>query len=216
MSTTEADLQRWTCTARAGLAHDLMHLSEEQWRTQSLCPEWNIEQVVAHLTAAASLGRVRWLRSIVAAGFQPAVHNDRRLNEHLGLTPAETLERFRDVIDSTTAPSKDTAAYLGEVIVHGHDIRYPLGISDHTDVEALTHVAHFYAQRNFTVPSKSTVRGLRLRATDSSFDYGAGPTVAGPTLALVMTMAGRGAYLDQLKGPGRQTLQKRSVAAATR
>ena len=215
-STTDADLQRMTCAARAALADDLMHLSEQQWRTQSLCPEWNIEQVVAHLTAAASLGRFRWLRSIAASGFQPAVHNDRRLNEHLGSTPAETLEWFRAVIDSTTAPSKDTAAYLGEVLVHAHDIRYPLGIAAHTDREALTQVAHFFAQRNFTVPSRSMVRGLRLRATDGSFDHGAGPTVAGPTLALVMTMAGRRAYLDQLEGPGRQTLQNRTVAAATR
>ena len=214
-STTDADLQRRTCAARAALADDLMHLSEQRWRTQSLCAEWNIEQVVAHLTAAASLGRLRWVRSIVAAGFRPAVHNDRRLHEHLGSTPADTLASFRAVIDSTTSPSKDTAAYLGEVIVHGHDIRHPLGIAAHPDLEALTQVAHFFAQRNFTVPSRSMVRGLRLRATDGPFDHGAGATVAGPTLALVMTMAGRRAYLDQLEGPGRPTLEQRTVAAAT-
>lgn len=214
-SVDDAQLWRHIRTARAALADDLATLSEKQWRARSLCAEWNIEQVVAHLTAGASLGRLRWLGSIVGAGFRPAVHNDRRLREHLGATPAETLDRFRAVIDSTTAPSKDTAAYLGEVIVHGHDIRFPLGIESETDRESLTHVAQFFAQRNFTVPSKSMVRGLRLRATDGPFDHGGGATVAGPTLALVMTMAGRSAYLDQLDGPGRKTVQQRIDTAAT-
>lgn len=214
MSVTDAQLWREICAARAALADDLANLSENQWRAPSLCDAWNIEQVVAHLTAAASLGRLQWLRSIVGAGFRPAVHNDRRLREHLGATPAETLDRFRAVVGSTTAPSKDTAAYLGEVIVHSHDIRCPLAIDTETDLESLTHVAHFFAQRNFTVPSKSMVRGLRLRATDGPFDCGAGATVAGRTLALVMTMAGRSAYLDQLDGPGRQTVQQRIDAAA--
>lgn len=214
-SATDAQLWRSTSTARAALADDLADLNEKQWRAPSLCTEWNIEQVLAHLTAAASLGRFQWLRSIAGAGFRPAVHNDRRLRERLGATPEETLHRFRAVIDSTAAPTADTAAYLGEVIVHGQDIRFPLGIDTEVDLESLTHVAHFFAQRNFTVPSRSMVRGLRLRATDGSFDHGAGATVAGPTLALVMAMAGRRAYLDQLDGPGRKTVQQRMDATAT-
>jgi uncharacterized protein (TIGR03083 family) len=212
---TDVQLWRHASLARAALADDLADLDEEQWRVRSLCTEWDVEQVVAHLTAAASLGRFRWLRSIVGAGLRPAVHNDRRLREHLGATPAETLDRFRAVIDSTTAPSADTAAYLGEVIVHGQDIRRPLGIDAEADPESLTHVARFFAQRDFTVPSKSMVRGLRLRATDGAFDHGAGATIAGPTLALVMAMAGRSAYLDQLDGPGREIIRQRLESAAT-
>ena len=214
--TSVSDTQLWRCTsaARAALADDLAQLTEEQWRMPSLCPAWDIEHVVAHLTAAASVGRVQWLRSIVGSGFRPAVHNDRRLREHLGPTPEATLDRFRAVIDSTTAPSKDTAAYLGEVIVHSHDIRMPLGIPTATDLAPLTEVANFFARRNFTVNSKTTVRGLRLRATDGPFHHGTGPTVAGPTLALVMAMAGRAVYLEQLEGPGRSTVQQRIGAAA--
>ena len=149
---------------------------------------------------------------MIAAGFRPAIHNRRRLQEHLGPTPAETLERFRAVVDSTTAPSNDTAAYLGEVIVHSHDIRHPLGITTHPDIEALTQVAQFFARRNFTVQSRSVAHGLWLRATDGRFDSGAEPVVAGPTLAPVMTMAGRRAYLDELEGPGRETLQQRTAS----
>ena len=90
---------------RAALADDLAGLSAAQWRHDTLCGEWNVEQVVAHLTAAASLSQWQWLRSMLGARFRPDVHNQRRLAEHCGSTPAETLDRFRAVITSTTAPS---------------------------------------------------------------------------------------------------------------
>lgn len=204
-----ADLWAATHAARRSLVADLRGLSPAQWRQPTLCRQWDVEHVVAHLTAAASVGRGRWLTSIVAAGFRPAVHNDRRLREHLGRTPEETLRRFESVVESTTAPTADTAAYLGEVLVHGQDIRQPLGIATAPDLAALAAVAQFYAGRDFTVSSRSLTTGLRLRASDSAFVAGDGPEVSGPTLALVMTMAGRGAYLDQLDGPGRTLLADR-------
>jgi hypothetical protein len=70
--------------------------------------DWDVEQVVAHLTAAASLSQRRWLLSMPGAPFRPDVHNQRRLAEYRGSTPAETLDRFRAVITSTTAPSGHT------------------------------------------------------------------------------------------------------------
>ena len=188
----------WTAThrARQHLADDLASISEEDWRRASLCQGWDVEHVVAHLTAAASVGPTAWLRSIVLAGFRPAVHNRRRLREHLGTTPQETLDNFRAVISSTVSPSKDTAAYLGEVLVHGEDIRQPLGLVAPSDVPATTAVAEFFAGRNFTVQSKKAAAGLSLRATDGPFRAGDGPEVDGPTLALVMCMAGRTSHLD--------------------
>lgn len=195
--------------ARRDLAQDLAEFDEAQWRHPTLCGQWDVEHVVAHLTAAASVGQWAWMRSIVLAGFRPAVHNERRLRDHLGTTPEDTLERFRAVIDSTVAPTKDLPAYLGEVIVHGEDIRHPLGLPSSSDAEAVTEVAEFYVSRNFTVNSKTTSAGLALRATDGPFRAGAGPEVAGPTLALVMAMAGRRSHLDQLAGDGVPRLAER-------
>lgn len=194
---------------RTALAGDLQALSTQQWRHDTLCGRWDVEQVVAHLTAAASLNQWQWLRSMLGARFRPEVHNQRRLAEHLGKTPAETLDRFRAVIDSTTAPSGHTPAYLGEVIVHAQDIRWPLGLPGTPTVEALTPVADFYAQRDFAVASHTHAAGLHLRADDGPFAMGSGPLVTGSTLALVMSMAGRAPYLDQLDGPGAAILCSR-------
>lgn len=203
------DLWAATHRARQHLAEDLASIDDEDWRRTSLCGDWDVEHVVAHLTATASVGRLAWIRSIALAGFRPAVHNRRRLREHLGATPQETLENFRAVTRSTVAPSKDTAAYLGEVIVHSEDIRHPLGLTGPTGDPATTAVAEFFAGRNFAVQSKTMAAGLHLRATDGPFQAGVGPEVTGPTLALVMTMAGRSSHLDQLSGAGRAQLADR-------
>ncbi|WP_218610772.1 hypothetical protein [Pseudonocardia sp. KRD291] len=69
---------------------------------------------------------IPWFRSVLAARSDFDVHNDRRLAERRGATPAKTLERFRAVVDSTVAASGHTPAWLGEVVVHGQDIRRPL------------------------------------------------------------------------------------------
>ena len=199
---------------RTALAEDLSSLSAEQWRHRTLCGQWDVEQVLAHLTAAASLNQWRWLRSILGARLRPDVHNQRRLAEHRGRTPAETLDRFRSVIRSTTAPSGHTPAYLGEVVVHAQDIRQPLGLPRTPSVGALTPVAEFFAGRDFTIASRTHVAGLQLRADDGPFATGTGPLVTGSSLALVMSMAGRETYLDELDGPGLPILRSRLQGTA--
>ncbi|GAA1764257.1 maleylpyruvate isomerase family mycothiol-dependent enzyme [Kocuria aegyptia] len=198
---------------RARLAEDLAGLDDAQWAEPSLCERWTVEDVVAHLTAAASTGRVRWLRSVLGARFDFDRHNQRRLEEHRGATPAETLRRFRAVAGSTVAPSKDTAAWLGEVVVHGQDVRRPLGLPRTPPTEAVTAVARFFAGRDFAVPSRSAAAGLRLVATDGPFASGSGPLVSGTTLALTMALAGRAAYCDDLTGEGVPILRSRCSPA---
>ena len=140
---------------RAALVDDLSDLTTEQWHHGTLCGKWDVEEVVAHLTAAASLNQWRWMRSMLGARFRVDVHNQRRMVEQRGATPAETLDRFRAVIASTTAPSGHTPAYLGEVVVHAQDVRQPLGLARTPAVDALTPVAEFFAGRNFTVASRT-------------------------------------------------------------
>jgi uncharacterized protein (TIGR03083 family) len=209
MTVTTDDLWAAAHLERAALADDLAELTAAQWATPSLCERWSVEETVAHLTAAASTGPWRWLRSVLGARFDFDLHNDRRLAEHRGATPAETLERFRAVVDSTTSTWGPPAAWLGEVVVHAEDVRRPLGLVRTPPVDATTPVAEFFASRDFTVAGKTISRELRLEATDGRFATGDGPLVTGPTLALVMVMAGRPAHLDELGGPGVATLRER-------
>ncbi|MFI6131320.1 maleylpyruvate isomerase family mycothiol-dependent enzyme [Micromonospora sp. NPDC051141] len=210
---TRSELWALAHAERAALADDLAGLDAARWAHRSLCGRWTVEQVVAHLTAAASVGRARWVVSVVGARFDFDKHNDRRLAEHRGADPAETLDRFRRIIHSTTSTFGPTEAWLGEVVLHAQDIRRPLGLGRTPPVEAVTPVARFFAGRDFTVSGRSAIRGLRVAATDGPFAAGAGPLVSGTTLALTMAMAGRAAYCDDLTGPGVPTLRQRCVPA---
>ncbi len=198
---------------RRALADDLEQLDREQWAQQSLCGRWTVEEVVAHLTAAASIGRLRWLASMVGARFDPSLHNQRRMAEHRGADPDQTLQQFRRVVTSTTAPSGHVPAWLGEVVVHAQDIRHPLGVERAPAIDRVTEVADFFARRDFTVNSRKAIKGLRLEAVDGPFATGDGPLVTGTTIALTMAMAGRAPYCDELAGEGVATLRGRSMTA---
>ena len=201
-----SDSQLWELVhaERAALAQDLAGLSPAQWTTGSLCAEYTVREVVAHLTAAASLSPARWLAGVIRCRFDFDAQNACRLAQQLGADHGETLERFRRAVTSTTKPPVPVVAALGEVIVHGEDIRRPLQIERDYPIATLTHVAEYYHRTNMTVPSKRRTQGLRLSATDGPFTGGApdGALVSGSTLALVMAMAGRSAYNAQLTGEG--------------
>jgi hypothetical protein len=62
---------------------------------------------------------------------------------------------------------------------------------------------------NLLIGSKQRVAGLTLRATDADSSSGSGPEVAGPAMAIVMTMTGRTVALDELDGEGVETLRAR-------
>lgn len=194
---------------RARLADLLDGLTAEQWDTRSLCDEWTVEQVVAHLSAVGNTGTFAWIRSILRAGFNVRAHNNRLLARRLGVDPDETLAEFRRTIPLTIAPTKDLAAFLGEIVVHGQDIAHPLGIELSPDPEGVLEVARFFAARDFAVRSKTLVKDLRLEAVDASFAVGSGPLVRGRLLDLVMAMAGRPVYCAALDGDGVAEIRRR-------
>jgi uncharacterized protein (TIGR03083 family) len=198
---------------RAALAADLADLTEQRWATWSLCDRLTVREVLAHVTAGASLSPVRWMAGVIRCRFDFHRQVAMRLAEYMGATPADTLARFRRVITSTTKPPLPIVAMLGETIVHGADIRRPLGIERDLPVPTVTIVADYYQGSDLPVLARRRARGLRLTATDGPFTAGAGPQVSGTTLALVMAMAGRAPYCDELDGDGVVILRERQSLA---
>ncbi|MBU6530395.1 maleylpyruvate isomerase family mycothiol-dependent enzyme [Streptomyces mayonensis] len=194
---------------RAALAADLAELTDEEWATPSLCTELTVREVLAHLTAGASLTTVTWLAGVVRCRFDFDRQVAMRLAEQLGATADETLERFRRVVSSTTKPPLPAIAMLGETIVHGEDVRRPLGIRRDHPAGVVTAVAEYYRGSDLVVVARKRVAGLRLAADDGPFAAGSGPLVSGPTLSLVMAMTGRAAHCDDLEGEGVEILRGR-------
>ncbi|OKI86371.1 maleylpyruvate isomerase family mycothiol-dependent enzyme [Streptomyces sp. CB02414] len=200
-------------TERAALAADLADLPDDRWTTPSLCAGLTVREVLAHLTAGASLNAVRWLAGVISCGFDFDKQVAMRLAEQLGATPAETLDRFRHVVPSRTKPPLPAVAMLGETIVHAEDIRRPLGMRRDYPTRAVTRVAEYYRGSDQVVVAKGRITGLRLVANDGPFETGSGAVVSGSTLALTMAMTGRAAHLDDLEGDGVELLRERCGTA---
>jgi uncharacterized protein (TIGR03083 family) len=195
---------------RKALAADLASLPPERWSSPSLCDDWTVQDVVAHMTGTAKTSGSTFFPKLIGAGFSFGRLQAKDIRAEKGSSPADTLVRFEGVETSHKHPPGPSDTMLGETIIHAEDIRRSLGIDHHYPTEALVQVADFYKGSNLIIGTKRRITGLSLRATDTDWSHGSGPEVAGPMLSLLMAMSGRKAMLDRLSGEGVATLASRA------
>jgi uncharacterized protein (TIGR03083 family) len=186
---------------RRALVEDLRSLPPVQWLVPSLCARWSVREVLGHLTATARMTPTRFVLHLAAAGFSAHRLAARDVRRETSGSPEQQLAALEALADASTAPPGPVDAVLGEIIVHGEDIRRPLGIPHAYPAEAVVRVADFYRGSNLRVGSRRRIAGLRLEATDVEWATGTGPVVSGPILSLVLAMTGRPPAED-LSGPG--------------
>lgn len=194
---------------RRALAADLGELTDEQWRTPSLCSGWTVHEVLGHLVSTAKLSPPAFFAGLIGSGFRFDRFTAKRIAAETAGGPAATLAAFRAVETSTSAPPGPVTSWLGEALVHAEDIRRPLGIRHTYPTDAVRRVTEFYAGSNVLIGGKRRVDGVTLRATDTDWSHGSGPEVAGPMLALMLATTGRKAALTDLSGPGVELLRSR-------
>jgi uncharacterized protein (TIGR03083 family) len=194
---------------RQALAADLQQLSDEQWATPSLCAGWSVRDVLAHMTATARMTPPRFVGKLAGAGFRFNAMTAKDVAAEGGDSPADTLSRFNAQLGATTHPPGPIDAMVGEMVVHGEDIRRPLRIPHRYSDDALTTAAEFYRGSNLLIGAKRRAEGLTLRATDIEWMAGSGPEVSGPLASIVLAITGRRAGLNDLTGDGLATLTGR-------
>ncbi|BBE22783.1 hypothetical protein MN0502_16660 [Arthrobacter sp. MN05-02] len=193
---------------RRALAEDLASLTPQEWATASLCEGWDVHDVVAHLTGSARTTRRRFWWSLIRAGLSFDRANAREVAAERAPSPAETLQRFESTITSTEAPPGPLTTRLIEIVVHGEDIRRPLGIRRPAMPPELRDTLAYLA-RDHLSGGRKRLTGLELVATDGGFTIGSGQTVQGPALSLLLAASGRPVALQDLQGPGLALLHSR-------
>jgi uncharacterized protein (TIGR03083 family) len=194
---------------RQDLAADLQAISADQWSTRSLCSNWTVHDVIAHMTATAKITPPSFFGKLAASGFSFSRLQAKDIARERGSSPAEALSRFEAIVNSRKRPPGPIDTMLGESIIHAEDVRRPLGISHAYPTDAVVRVAGFFKGSNLLIGAKRRISGLRLTATDADWTTGDGPEVSGPVLSLVMAMTGRTAVLGDLTGEGVATLGTR-------
>jgi uncharacterized protein (TIGR03083 family) len=194
---------------RKALASDLRSLQDDLWSTTSLCSEWTVRDVLAHMTATAKMSPPAFFVQLAGSGFNFAKLQAKNIVAQKGGSPAATLAGFEAIVTSTGHPPGPADTMLGETIVHSEDIRRALGLEHAYPTEAVVQAADFFKGSNMIIRTKRRIAGLTLRATDARWSTGTGPEVSGPILSLLMAMTGRAAASTDLTGDGVQTLAAR-------
>ena len=208
----------WTSIAaeRGALADDLADLTPAQWDTPSMCTDWTVRDVVAHMSSTAAMTPGKFFLGMAKAGFNFDKFANGGIAKHRGSDPEATLTGFQGLQNSTSAPPGPKVSWLGEVVIHGADVRRPLGISHTYPPDTVRQVIDFYKGSNVLIGARKRIAGLSLHATDDDWQHGDDPGAArveGPLLSLLLAMTGRGPACDDLTGPGVPTLRSRCTSA---
>ena len=193
---------------RAALVEDLERLDEGSWEVPSLCPGWTVHDVVAHLVDSARTTRTGFVVALARAGFDFDRLNARGVERERGASPQETLERLRRAAPRTSRPPAPLDTRLVEEVVHGEDIRRPLGLTHAYPQEAVVRSLRLQAGTPASFGgAKDLVARVRLTATDADLSVGDGPEVTGAALSLLLAASRRRVALEDLDGPGVDALR---------
>ncbi|WP_431971762.1 maleylpyruvate isomerase family mycothiol-dependent enzyme [Nocardia sp. bgisy134] len=191
-------------TERATMVELLTSLPEAAWDHASLCADWRVRDVVAHviLSARPNLGSIL-VNLIRARGDLHRLIRDTAVRHAQRRTTAQLLAELSDSIDTRVAALGTTPAdRLMDVLVHGQDIAVPLGIARVMPVAAARSAIERVWVMGSPFHAREKFAGYRLVATDDEWAVGDGPVIEGSSTALLLLVTGREAALDQLTGEG--------------
>ena len=185
----------------------LASLPADAWDKPSLCAGWTVRDTVAHIVAGAKNTPPKFLLGLIASGFNFDKFIAKGLAKEKGQTPQQLIAALTGLVDKKTIPGP---AMLGEIIVHGEDVRRAVGLAaGPPEPSHVQMVADAYKKAGPPLGSKKRIAGLTLKASDADWSTGSGPEVTGPLLDLVMAMGGRSGAFATLSGPGLETLKSR-------
>ena len=187
---------------RAEFAALLHELTPEQWEAPTLCTEWPVRDVVAHVISYEELDKRALVRRYVRGRFVPRRVNAVGVAEYAGHRPEQLVE----LLERHLQPRGLTAGFGGRIalvdgLIHQQDIRRPLGIGRDIPGDRLRPVLDF-ARTAPPIGAFRRIRGLRLVATDLDWAMGKGAEVSGDGRGAADGHGGPGRRRRRARGPG--------------
>ena len=191
--------------------HELQDLTEAQWTTSSLCAGWTVRDVVAHLLMPFHVSLPKFLWKMATNRFDFDKVSDKVARSDVRPTSELLDDLRRNAEHRFSPPGFGPEAPLTDLVVHGQDIRRPLGFAHHIPDDHARVVLDLLvtpkAAKAFA--KKGLLSGLRVEVDELEWSHGSGHVVGGRAEAMIMTLAGRTALLDELTGPGLDELRRR-------
>ncbi len=179
---------------RADLADLLDTLTPDQWETPSLCRDWSVRQVAAHLTHSTANWGVLTL-NLLRSGLRFDALTMRMAREDRR-SPAEITAALREMVGGRRRPPGTAVADpLMDVLVHGQDIVVPLGIQRTMPIPAAEIAAHRAWTMGFPFHARRRHPNTEFTAIDTDFSVGSGDEIRGSIQDILMILTGRRAAL---------------------
>lgn len=205
------DLMALAEEERTDLLALLEGLTDERWNAQSLCMKWRVRELATHIVSYDELSALTTVGTFIRAGLRINGVNAVALQRYRDLEPSAIIDLLRRNLRPSGLPKGFGGGIaLTDGTIHHQDIRRALNLPRTIPEHRLTPVLDF-ALGAPTLPAKKNAKGLSLNATDIDWSSGEGREVSGAGEALLMTIAGRPAPLDELSGPGLATLRQRVI-----
>ncbi|MBC2934606.1 maleylpyruvate isomerase family mycothiol-dependent enzyme [Nocardioides sp. zg-1228] len=207
--TTDSALLDLLRTERGALIDTLRALDDARWQVPSLCAGWRVVDVAAHLAWAPVLGPGAAAAALARHGFSINRMIERSAVEWSGRGHKAILDRLeRNLADDARPAGMPVVAALADAVVHGLDVRRPLGLPHAVPPEALAPVADFALRTPWPLTAvvggsaRRRVAGVRLVAEDAGWSHGSGPEVRTSAEAVLLLLHGRAPAPAELSGPG--------------
>jgi uncharacterized protein (TIGR03083 family) len=195
---------------RRSIAELIDGLDADQLATASLCAGWDVKTVAAHLVSDFTDGF--W--GFMASGLRHGSINrgiDALARRRAQASATEIAEMLRRGADCRLSPPvTGPLAGLTDVLVHGADIRIPLGLPHRPDPHHVSRVLDFLTgptQLGFF--PRRRLRGIELHDDDTGRKWGDGEPIRGPGVAVMLAVCGRAVAFDRLAGSGVPLLESR-------
>lgn len=200
-----------TCARQRRAIADLIEtLDDAQLATPSLCGEWDVRTVAAHLTVLPMVSTIQLVRA--AARHRGSFD---RTNSALARTMArapvkQIAANLRaNATSRNTPPVGGPRAPMTDLLIHEGDMRLPLGLPFDPPLAATETALDFLTGRAIGFVPRGRLKDVSFAPTDSPRRWGRGPAITGRAADLMMAASGRRATLDDLAGPGLEVLVAR-------
>jgi uncharacterized protein (TIGR03083 family) len=185
------DLRSWVASTYDRLADLLSAATIETWDAPSLCENWLVRHVVAHMTMPVRLTPQQFGAEMEAAGGDFTVLSDTVAARDAALPRAELLDQLRSPnLHAWQPPGGGAAGALSHAVIHSLDVTIALGQPTVAPAEALIAVLDQLVAADGAVFGVD-LTGVRLEATDASWHSGGGRRVRADSGALVALLSRR-------------------------
>ena len=185
------DLQSWVAPTYRGLADLLDEAPAEAWDAPSLCEEWRVRHVIAHVTMPVRMDAAQFGAEMAAARGDFTVLSNTVAARDASLPVGELLEQLRSPgLHAWEPPGGGTAGALNHSVIHSLDVTIALDRVPVAPAEALTTVLDQLAGANGAIFGLD-LTDVRLEATDAAWTFGSGSLFRADAGSLVALLAGR-------------------------